>query len=103
MHVLYVQSRYFDLALMFSKVRSDRPRAPGLHIFEGTFAFHWTLSNTTHQVSSTFKVYVLPLFFIICYPAKQCLGNLRRLGSSDSGTIGAMFHHHKCPSSMPSG
>ena len=76
MHILYVQGRHFDLALMFSKVRLDRPRALGLCILEETLAFHWTPSNKAPQVSSIFKVYVLPPCFIVCYLAKQCLGKL---------------------------
>ena len=76
MHVLYVQGRYFDLALMLSKVRLDRPRALGLHIFEETLAFYRTPSNKAPKVSSTFKVYVLPPYFTVCYPAKQCIGNI---------------------------
>ena len=102
MHILYVQGRYFDLALMFSEVRLDRPWASRLHIFEETLAFHWAPSNKAPKVSSSFKVYVLQPCFIVCHPAKQCLGNLRRLGSSGSGTIGVMFHYNKCPSFIPS-
>ena len=76
MHILYVQGRHFDLALMFSKVRLDRPRALGLHIFEETLAFHCTPSNKAPKVSSTSKVYVYLPCLIVCYPAKQCLGKL---------------------------
>ena len=39
MHILYVQGRYFDLALMFPKVRSDHPRASGLYVFEKKLPF----------------------------------------------------------------
>ena len=94
MHILYVQGRYFDLALMFSEVHLDHPRASGLQIFEETLAFHWTASSEASEVSSTFKVYVLPPCFFVCYPAKKCLGHLRGIGSVGCSTVGALFHHY---------